>query len=140
MAYRALTLTLPFLLLTIFFFDSRGIAATSPTQRCTQQCGDGYARCIRAKGLRPQSFNPVCANELNRCRDRCPKGGTPPPSGHPKSPRCVGQCNEAHKRCLAGVAEEGKKRFRGEKSRQDALRQYTNDCRVAQQMCRQGCG
>ena len=67
--------------------------------------------------------------------------------GHPEcqksvpqqSSRCAIQCDESRKRCMAGVAAEGEKRFRSEKARQDALRQYTNDCRVAHDMCRQGC-
>jgi hypothetical protein len=140
-AYRAVAFGLAVFLVAAFLVEPRGAAAaTSPTQRCTQQCGDLYARCIRAKGLRPGSFNPVCASDLNRCRGRCPKGGTPPPSAQPRSPRCVIQCKDAHQRCMVGVAAEGKKRFRSEKERQQALRGYTNDCRVAHEMCRQGCG
>jgi hypothetical protein len=68
--------------------------------------------------------------------------------GHPECKRflpqpsasCATQCSESHRRCMAGVAAEGEKRFRSEKARQDALRQLTNDCRVAQEMCRRGCG
>ena len=118
--HRAVIVTkkfvLAFLVASSFLFGPDGAAQPiSPSQRCSQQCGDAYARCIAAKGLPPKSFNPVCADGQNRCRQGCPKGGSPGVAGKAATQngsisrqRCQLHCKNTYSKCYLASSPNGK--------------------------------